>query len=135
MLGDSSDAVHQYTLTTAFDISTARYDAVSFFVSAQDTTPRSLSFNPDGTKMYMFGNSSDAVYQYDIGSGGAPQYRVCENQSCSIVRYDWRNTSDVLVSSSDFIELRLNSSAATEATTFVTVEVGNLSDGWDVTTE
>ena len=62
---DSSDnAVYQYSLSTAFDISTAAYDNISFSVTSQDTTPRDIAFNNDGTKMYMVGDSNNSVYQY-----------------------------------------------------------------------
>ena len=69
IVGGGSDAVHQYTMTTAFDVSTASYDSVSFSVSAQDTLPSDLTFSPDGTKMFMVGNSSDSIHQYTLTTG------------------------------------------------------------------
>ena len=63
VVGNTSDKVHQYSLTTAYDISTASYDSVSFDLSSQDTNPFGLAFSNDGTKMYVLG-SDDFVYQY-----------------------------------------------------------------------
>ena len=68
MSGNNNDSVFQYSLSTSFDLSTASYDSISFSLASQDTTPAGLSFNSDGTKMYMVGLSSDTVYQYTTGS-------------------------------------------------------------------
>lgn len=64
LVGFNSDSVHQYSLSTGFDLSTASYDSVSFSVSSQDTLPAGITFNGDGTKIYMVGISTDSVYQY-----------------------------------------------------------------------
>jgi len=66
MVGGSSDSVYQYILSTAFDISTASYEGISFDVSGQDASPKSIAFNTDGTKMYMVGQNNDSVYQYAL---------------------------------------------------------------------
>jgi len=68
VVGGASDSVHQYTLSTAWDVSTASYDSVSFDVSSQDSAPRGVAFKPDGTKMYMVGVSSDEVHQYTLST-------------------------------------------------------------------
>ena len=60
----TNDNVFQYTLSTAWDLSTASYDSVSFSVNSQDTGPTSFIFKTDGSKLYMVGRSSDTVYQY-----------------------------------------------------------------------
>ena len=63
IVGNSSDKVHQYSLSTAYDISTASSDGVSFDLSSQDANPFGLAFSTDRTKMYVLG-SDDYVYQY-----------------------------------------------------------------------
>jgi len=68
ILGNANDSVFQYTLSTAFDLSTASYDSVSFSVATEDTSPRDIAFNTDGTKMYMVGNSNGSVYQYTLST-------------------------------------------------------------------
>ena len=66
MLGFDTDSVYQYTLSTAWDLSTASYDSDSFSVSSQDSQPKSVAFKPDGTKMYVVGTINDSVYQYSL---------------------------------------------------------------------
>jgi hypothetical protein len=58
------DAVYEYSLSIAFDISTAFF-VDSFSVAAQDTLPTGLAFNTDGTKMFVVGSSGDDVNEYD----------------------------------------------------------------------
>ena len=67
-VGAVSDSVYQYSLSTAFDLSTASYDSVSFSVTGQDGGPSDITFNSDGTKLYMLGNTSDSVYQYSLST-------------------------------------------------------------------
>ena len=60
--------VFQYSLSTAWNLSTASYDSVSFSVTSEDATPTSLAFKSDGTKMYVVGNANDTVYQYSLST-------------------------------------------------------------------
>ena len=69
MAGDSSNSVYQYTLSTGFDLSTASYSNVSFNVNSQDGNPYGMSFNTDGTKMYIAGGANDTVFQYSLSTG------------------------------------------------------------------
>jgi len=66
--GPSSDAVYQYSLSTAWDLSTASYDSVSFSVSSQDLSAAGIYFKSDGTKMYLAGYTGDSVYQYTLST-------------------------------------------------------------------
>ena len=68
ILAFGTDAIYQYTLSTAFDLSTISYDNVSFSVTSQDTTPRGLDFNNDGTKMYVVGDTNNSIYQYSLST-------------------------------------------------------------------
>ena len=67
-IGYDTDTVYQYTLTTAWDLSTASYSSLSFSVAAQDGFPEALSFKTDGTKMYVVGNSGNDVFQYSLST-------------------------------------------------------------------
>ena len=67
--GTGNDFVHEYNLSTAWDISTASF-LQNFSVSAQETTPSGLFFKPDGTKMYITGNTGDDVNEYDLSIAG-----------------------------------------------------------------
>lgn len=69
MIGTATDSVYQYSLSTAFDLSTASYDSVSFSVTSQESIPLGLTFNTDGTRMYIAGFMNDTVYQYNLTTG------------------------------------------------------------------
>ena len=64
VLGTFEDSIFQYSLSTAFDISTASYDSVSLDVSSEDGSCNGLTFNNSGTKLYVVGAEFDNVYQY-----------------------------------------------------------------------
>ena len=66
-ISNQSDAVYQYSLATAFDVSTTSYDNVSYSILSEDGETLDLVFSNDGTKMYISGNSADTVYQYSTG--------------------------------------------------------------------
>lgn len=68
LIGTTADTVFQYSLSTAWDISTASYDSLSFSVATQETAPRVVSFSPDGTKMYTVGTGSDAIFEYSLST-------------------------------------------------------------------
>ena len=63
VIGTSGDDVNEYSLATAFDISTASFAGNSerFSIAAQDQTPSGLTFNNDGTKMFMSGNANHRI--------------------------------------------------------------------------
>lgn len=68
MVGEISDNVYEYDLSTGFDISTASYSGNSFSVSGQDLQPKGVAFNSDGTKMIVLGGGTDRVYPYTLSS-------------------------------------------------------------------
>jgi 6-phosphogluconolactonase (cycloisomerase 2 family) len=65
--GISGDDINEYSLSSAWDISTASY-VQNFSVSAQETDPRQVFFKPDGTKMYVLGATGDDINEYDLSS-------------------------------------------------------------------
>lgn len=67
--GGAVASIFQYSLSTAFDLSTASYDSVSVNISSQDTGPGGLIFNSDGTKMYFAGNSNNSIFEYSLSTG------------------------------------------------------------------
>ncbi len=68
ILDYGNDDLFQYSLSTAWDVSTASYDSVLFDPSAQETTPRDFRFNADGTKIFLIGSTSDTVHQYSLST-------------------------------------------------------------------
>jgi len=67
MVGLTSDSVFQYSLSTAWDISTASYDSISFSVASQASSSSSIRFKSDGTKMYIL-DQGGTIYQYSTSS-------------------------------------------------------------------
>ena len=66
ILGSTNDTVYQYSLSTAYDVSTASYDSISFDASTQETGTDQLFFSQDGLKMYII--ADEVVYQYSTAS-------------------------------------------------------------------
>jgi sugar lactone lactonase YvrE len=60
--------VYQYSLSTAWDLSTTSYASKSLLVSSEDANPQGLSFKDDGTIMYLLGTGNDSVYQYTLST-------------------------------------------------------------------
>ena len=67
ILGYSGRDVNEYSLSTAWDVSTASY-LQNFSVAAQDTLPYSITFKTDGTKMYILGQQGDDVNEYNLSA-------------------------------------------------------------------
>jgi 6-phosphogluconolactonase (cycloisomerase 2 family) len=68
VLSNTNDAIYQYSLSTAWDISTATYDSVSFSVTSQEASPEGMFIGDSGTKLYVVGTTNDTVYQYTLSS-------------------------------------------------------------------
>lgn len=66
IVGSDRDTIWQYSLSTAWNITTATYASKSKSVSAQDTAPQSIEFGDNGTKMYMLGSTNDRIFQYTL---------------------------------------------------------------------
>jgi len=65
VIGWRGDDVNEYTLSTAWDVSTASFvDSTSRI----DADGRDVRFNPDGTKMFVLGRGSDKVYAFSLST-------------------------------------------------------------------
>jgi hypothetical protein len=64
--GQANDLIHQYTLTTGYDVSTISYDNVSYDISSIETAPRGIFLKNDGTKLYINGVGG-VVLQFSTG--------------------------------------------------------------------
>ena len=56
-----------YDDPNVWDVSTAVYIR-SFGVSAQEISPQGVFFKPDGTKMYVIGQTGDDINEYDLST-------------------------------------------------------------------
>ena len=61
VVGFGGQDVNEYSLSTAWDVSTASY-VQNFSLSAQDSNLYGLFFKSDGTKMYVTGALNGSVY-------------------------------------------------------------------------
>jgi sugar lactone lactonase YvrE len=66
--GGSQDFVYSYNLSTNYDVDTATYSGNSFNVSSQANVPLGMTWNDDGTQMYIADGGSDAVYEYSLST-------------------------------------------------------------------
>ena len=72
---DIEDEVNEYSLTTAFDISTTQSITRRLAIGTNelgapmsDLHPYGLTFNGDGTKLYISGNQNNKIFELDLGS-------------------------------------------------------------------
>jgi sugar lactone lactonase YvrE len=63
--GTASDSIHQYTLSTPYDISTATFDNISVSVASQDIAPTALFVEESQGLIYIAGNVANSVFQYN----------------------------------------------------------------------
>ena len=73
-LGNLDDDINVYTLSTGFDLSTATFndingDGTGFDITDQDGVPRGLTFNNDGTKMFVVGDNGNEINSYTLSVG------------------------------------------------------------------
>ena len=68
VIGYNTDSIYQYSLATAWNVSTATYASLSKSVNAQDIEPRSLAFNTDGTRLFFMGSNTKRAYQYTLST-------------------------------------------------------------------
>ena len=69
------DEVNEYSLTTAFDVSTTQAITRTLCVGTTcmgapmaDLHPYGITFNGDGTKLYVSGYGGNKIYELDLGS-------------------------------------------------------------------
>ena len=80
--------IWQYSLSTAWDVTTASYDNISLNTSAQNTRQRDLRFKPDGTVLYMVGSTPDGVWQYDLSTAWDLSTASYSNKTISVGSQD-----------------------------------------------
>lgn len=124
IVGTSSDAVNQYSLATAWDVTTAVY-VNKFSILAQDTSSAQVTFNSTGTKMFVLGNTADAVFQYSLSTPWSVTTATYLN-SVSILAAD--ATASGMFLSNDGLKLFI------VGTTSDRVHKYTLSTAWDTST-
>lgn len=69
--GTGVGEINEYEFGTPYDLSTLTFER-KLDVSAQDQGPNEVTFNNDGTKLFVAGGQSDAVHSYTLSTA----YRV-----------------------------------------------------------
>ena len=73
MLGRANDSVYEYSVSTAWDVSTITYVRllnIGVVSSTQgDNAANSIEFNTDGTKLFVLGQGQDKVDEYALSTG------------------------------------------------------------------
>jgi DNA-binding beta-propeller fold protein YncE len=68
-MGEIGRDINQYELSTAYDISTATFEAVVLdFGGGQENLPSSMLFNDDGSRLYVMGTHGDDIDHYDLST-------------------------------------------------------------------
>ncbi len=124
ILGNAGNDITQYTLSTAWNISTAASPVV-FSVAAQDTTPYGMFFHPDGTSFYMVGPTADVVYRYNMSTAWNVTTATFSN-SFSVAAQE--TEPNAIYFSSDGTRMYI------AGTTGDDVNQYNLGTAWDITT-
>jgi DNA-binding beta-propeller fold protein YncE len=69
LMNQADDTIYQYTMSTAWDLSSASYSGYSFATSVTNNT-YGLYFKSDGTKLYISdgGSSDQLIYEHDLST-------------------------------------------------------------------
>jgi sugar lactone lactonase YvrE len=65
VVGQGQDVAHQYSLSVAWDITSATLET-EVSLAASGTVPEAIQFKPDGSIMYILDSNTDSVYQYTL---------------------------------------------------------------------
>ena len=66
MFINDMDGVFEYTLSTGFDLSSTITQIGTFNIGGQDTSSCTMTFNNDGTKMFIVGHTGNDVNEYTL---------------------------------------------------------------------
>ena len=72
ILRSDTDRIEQYSLSTAWDLSTASSDSISFSINSEEGFPNQIHINNDGLNLYLIGTQRDKVFQYSMEGGLCP---------------------------------------------------------------
>ena len=98
--GSAEDDIHEYTLSTPFDISTASY--VDSLANLGDAFETSIKFNNDGSKMFVLGKNRDYVQEYsltanfDLSSANLVRFFQVRSQDNNIYGLDFNNDGTMM---------------------------------------
>ena len=125
VLGFLSENLYQYSLSTAWDVSTASYLNSKNFV-AQETSTTAFFIKPDGSKLYLVGTTNTTVYEYNLTTAWDTNTASYASKSFSVNSQDTIPTS--LFFKPDGTKMYVGGGAGRDINEY------NLSTAWDVST-
>ena len=123
---NTNQQIRQYSLSTAYDISTATYDNIYLNTSGQNTRQRDLRFKPDGTVLYMVGSTPDGIWQYNLSTAWDLSTASYANKTINVGTQD--TNPSALALSPDGTKVYIGGYSSK------TLYQYNLSTAWDLST-
>ena len=65
--GETGDDINEYAVSSPYDLTTASFTD-AFSVASQETFPRKIAFNDDGSKIFLTGRTGDDVNEYTLST-------------------------------------------------------------------
>jgi len=119
--------VQEFTLSSAFDLTTVTLDQSSYFdLSAQISDPKGLFFKSDGTEMYILDAATSYIYSYDLSTAWDVTTASANNN------VDW--SGRITVGDGHGLFFRDNGASFYVCMGAVTVHQFNMSTSWDIST-
>lgn len=97
VLGSYNNQVHEYSLSTAWNISTATF-VYSKSVGTELSSPHGFCFSSDGTKMYITGGT--IIYQYTLSSAWVISSATYDSKSFNVNAEEATKAMDISISDS-----------------------------------
>ena len=72
IIGTTADQVKRYDMTAPWQVNTAAYYSQSAAITSTESAPHGLFFHPDGSKMFVVGQGSDRIREYDLATAWDP---------------------------------------------------------------
>ena len=68
VIGEVNKNIFEYDLSIPWDVSTAVFNSVVLNIAPQDSSPEGMMFEQSGKKLYVSGNNTTTVYQYNLST-------------------------------------------------------------------
>ena len=111
----SNDNVYQYTLSTAWDISSESYDSVALDFSSYGSSIHAMIFNNDGTKLYLWDHHGQNMIIYTLSTG----------YDLSTASY----TSEINTSTNQILGMAFGSAGSANDSNFIGISDGTYTNG------
>lgn len=100
-----NSAVYQYSLSSAWNITTATYDSKVKSTASEDATIIGVTLSSDGTKMYVTGLNTKTAYQYTLGTAWDVSTATYSGKSYNMTEETPTNYPRTLFFTSDGLKL------------------------------